>query len=195
LQTKSPNPRDDSISSECASSWVNLCVLCGCSWCVSKVTTNNSIKQLLTSFSANPQAIAHAQSLSSPRTRESVDRIAPCEWARRQTKLPPTRPSPSLSDGRSPTLHSYGDARLATLTPPTPRATPEMRYIIGSISKQLLSRATVNFSCLPSTAFPRCRRPRFEICSQFTRSPLRARSCSCFHIHPITHHNAAGFND
>src|SRR6266404_1240664 len=76
---------------------------------------------------------AHAQSFS-PETRESVDRIAQRVLA--DTKVPSASIA-IVKDGRIAYVHSYGDARLQPRVP----ATPEMRYSIGSISKQFTATA------------------------------------------------------
>jgi D-alanyl-D-alanine carboxypeptidase len=78
-------------------------------------------------------SLAHAQSLS-PETRESVDRIAQQVLA--DTKVPSASIA-IVKDGRIAYVYAYGDAHLEPRVP----ATPEMRYSIGSISKQFTATA------------------------------------------------------
>jgi len=81
-----------------------------------------------------PQAPAQAPSQLSDQTRGQVDQIA------RQVLESTGVPSASVAvvkDGTLAYAHAYGNARLQ---PPTP-ATAEMRYKIGSISKQFTATA------------------------------------------------------
>jgi D-alanyl-D-alanine carboxypeptidase len=81
-------------------------------------------------------ASAQPQSTLAPDVRNKIDAIA------RQTLEATGVPSASLAvvqDGKIAYLQAYGQARLE---PPTP-AQPEMRYSIGSISKQFTAAAVL----------------------------------------------------
>jgi CubicO group peptidase (beta-lactamase class C family) len=83
---------------------------------------------------------AHAQTVDSiaPGLRSRIDRIA--AQVLEQTGVP----SASLAvvkDGKLVYTHAYGSARLATETDAALPATTEMRYSIGSISKQFTAAA------------------------------------------------------
>src|ERR1700734_4475116 len=99
--------------------------------------------RMLTPFSALPLA-ALILALSSPNAsaqtqlpiemQQKIDKVAHDALAKTGV------PSASLAivmDGQIAYLHAYGDARLDPKTP----AKPEMRYSIGSISKQFTAAA------------------------------------------------------
>jgi D-alanyl-D-alanine carboxypeptidase len=87
----------------------------------------------------SPLALA-AQSISAldPALQTRVDRIA--QQALDQTGLPSASVA-VVQHGKLAYTHAYGSARLATATAPAIAATPEMRYSIGSISKQFTAAA------------------------------------------------------
>ena len=77
---------------------------------------------------------AAAQNKLSPELQEKIDKLAV------ETLAKTGVPSASLAvvkDGQIAYVKAYGDARLEPRTP----ATPEMRYSIGSISKQFTATA------------------------------------------------------
>ena len=76
-----------------------------------------------------------AQSINSldPVLRERIDRIA--KQVLEQTSVPSASVA-VVQHGKVAYTHAYGNAHLATATTPALPATPEMRYSIGSISKQ-----------------------------------------------------------
>ena len=79
-------------------------------------------------------ALAQSQSTLSPALRTQIDSVA------RQVLSASGVPSASIAivkDGQIAYLQAYGNARLSPLTP----ARPEMRYSIGSISKQFTAAA------------------------------------------------------
>ena len=85
-------------------------------------------------LSCVPFAGAQSAAQLSPELRASVDEIA------EQTLTHSGTPSASVAvvkDGKIVYEHAYGNARLEPLTP----ARPEMRYSIGSISKQFTAAA------------------------------------------------------
>ncbi|HTZ95722.1 MAG TPA: serine hydrolase [Terriglobales bacterium] len=79
-------------------------------------------------------AAAQSQITLSPELREKIDQIAT------DTLTKTGVPSASIAivkDGQIAYVHAYGDARLDPKTP----ARPEMRYSVGSISKQFTAAA------------------------------------------------------
>jgi len=83
---------------------------------------------------------ASAQSISSidPALRGRIDRIA--LQVLEQTGVPSASIA-VVQHGKLAYTHAYGNARLATAKAPALPATPEMRYSIGSISKQFTATA------------------------------------------------------
>jgi len=83
---------------------------------------------------------AHAQSISSidPALQARIDRIA--AQVLEQTGVPSASIA-IVQHGKLVYTHAYGSARLATPTIPAIPAAPEMRYSIGSISKQFTAAA------------------------------------------------------
>ena len=73
-----------------------------------------------------------------PALRSRIDRIA--TQVLEQTGVPSASVA-VVKDGKLVYAHAYGYARLATKIAPTVEATPEMRYSIGSISKQFTAAA------------------------------------------------------
>ncbi len=85
-------------------------------------------------------AAVQAQTVNTldPALKNRIDRIA--QQVLEQTGVP----SASLAvvkGGKLVYTHAYGSARLATATAPALPATPQMRYSIGSISKQFTAAA------------------------------------------------------
>ena len=72
-----------------------------------------------------------------PALRDRIDRIA--AQVLEQTGVPSASVA-VVQHGKLVYTHAYGNARLATPSPAIP-ATPEMRYSIGSISKQFTAAA------------------------------------------------------
>ncbi len=95
-------------------------------------------------LSALPSAYAPAQTAGqtvdslSPDVRSRVDRIA--EQVLEATGVPSASVA-VVQHGKLVYTHAYGFARLATDSGPAIPATPEMRYSIGSISKQFTAAA------------------------------------------------------
>ena len=88
--------------------------------------------------------LAPAQTVATidPALRSQVDRIAA------QVLEATGVPSASIAvvqHGKLVYTHAYGSARVATATSPAVPATPEMRYSIGSISKQFTATAILLF--------------------------------------------------
>jgi CubicO group peptidase (beta-lactamase class C family) len=85
-------------------------------------------------------AFARSQSASTldPALQSRVDRIA--QQVLEQTGVPSASVA-VVQHGKLVYTHAYGLARLATATTPAAPATPEMRYSIGSISKQFTAAA------------------------------------------------------
>jgi CubicO group peptidase (beta-lactamase class C family) len=89
--------------------------------------------------------------LAAPVYAEAVDSLDPAIKARvdriaAQVLTQTGVPSASVAvvqHGKLVYTHAYGDARLATETTPAVAATPEMRYSIGSISKQFTAAAVL----------------------------------------------------
>jgi len=81
-----------------------------------------------------------AQSIATldPALQARVDRIA--QQVLDQTGVPSASVA-VVQHGKLVYTHAYGSAHLATDTTPTTPATPEMRYSIGSISKQFTAAA------------------------------------------------------
>jgi CubicO group peptidase (beta-lactamase class C family) len=73
-----------------------------------------------------------------PALQSRVDRIA--QQVLEQTGVPSASVA-VVQHGKLVYTHAYGSARLATATAPAIPATPEMRYSIGSISKQFTAAA------------------------------------------------------
>jgi CubicO group peptidase (beta-lactamase class C family) len=85
-------------------------------------------------------AAAPAQTVETldPALRTRVDRIA--AQLLEQTGVPSASVA-VVQHGKLVYTHAYGSARLATATTPAVPATPQMRYSIGSISKQFTAAA------------------------------------------------------
>ena len=104
----------------------------------------NQVEKLLacTILAALPLAAlaVHAQTVDSldPALKTRVDRIA--AQVLEQTGVPSASVA-VVQHGKLVYTHAYGSARLATPTTPAVPATPEMRYSIGSISKQFTAAA------------------------------------------------------
>ena len=94
---------------------------------------------LSTLITISPLALA-AQTVSTldPAIRDRVDRIA--AQVLQQTGVPSASVA-IVQHGKLVYTHAYGSARLATDKTPAIPATPEMRYSIGSISKQFTATA------------------------------------------------------
>ena len=73
-----------------------------------------------------------------PALRSQVDRIAAQVL---ETTGVPSASIAVVQHGKLVYTHAYGSARVATATSPAVPATPEMRYSIGSISKQFTATA------------------------------------------------------
>src|SRR6266404_5449814 len=91
---------------------------------------------LLLVLSCGPLAWAQSAAQLSPELRASVDEAAQQALSHSGT---PSASVAVVKDGRIVYQHAYGNARLEPLTP----ARPEMRYSIGSISKQFTSAAVL----------------------------------------------------
>src|SRR5277367_2498561 len=89
---------------------------------------------LATLLAALPLAVA-AQTVDtvSPDLRAKIDRIA--YQVLQQTGVPSASVA-VVQHGKLVYTHAYGSAHVATATSAAVPATPEMRYSIGSISKQ-----------------------------------------------------------
>jgi len=98
-------------------------------------------KILLGLFVGLPFAIA-AQTVDtiSPELSSRIDRIA--EQVLEATGVPSASVA-VVQHGKLVYSHAYGSARLATDSAPAVPATPEMRYSIGSISKQFTAAAVL----------------------------------------------------
>src|ERR1039458_6515843 len=88
-------------------------------------------------------AAVQAQTVNTldPALKNRIDSIA------RQVLKQSGVPSASVAvvqGGKLVYTHAYGSARLATKTTPALPATPEMRYSIGSISKQFTATAIID---------------------------------------------------
>ena len=85
-------------------------------------------------------ATSAAQSINAidPALRDRIDRIA--RQVLEQTGVPSASVA-VVQHGKLVYTHAYGSARLATDKTPAIPATPEMRYSIGSISKQFTATA------------------------------------------------------
>jgi CubicO group peptidase (beta-lactamase class C family) len=91
-------------------------------------------------------AAAHAQFQIPAQTVETIDPALRAGIDRIATQVLDQTGVPSASiavvkGGKVVYTHAYGNARLATATAPAVPATPEMRYSIGSISKQFTAAA------------------------------------------------------
>src|ERR1051325_10805263 len=78
--------------------------------------------------------VAHAQAKLPADLTEKIDKVATDTLARTGV---PSASIAIVKDGRIAYVKAYGDARLEPKTP----ATPQMRYSIGSISKQITAAA------------------------------------------------------
>lgn len=85
-------------------------------------------------FLAATLAAAQSQNTLSPELREKIDQIASDVLAKTGV---PSASVAIVKDGQIAYVHAYGDARLDPKTP----ARPEMRYSVGSISKQFTAAA------------------------------------------------------
>ena len=85
-----------------------------------------------------PSATAQSINTIDPALRERIDRIA--SQVLEQTGVPSASVA-LVQHGKIAYTHAYGSARLATDHVPALPATPEMRYSIGSISKQFTATA------------------------------------------------------
>jgi CubicO group peptidase (beta-lactamase class C family) len=85
-----------------------------------------------------PSATAQSINTIDPALRERIDRIA--SQVLEQTGVPSASVA-LVQHGKIAYTHAYGSARLATDHAPALPATPEMRYSIGSISKQFTATA------------------------------------------------------
>jgi CubicO group peptidase (beta-lactamase class C family) len=81
-----------------------------------------------------PAHPANAQAQLSPELQQKIDKAATDALAKTGV---PSASIAVVKDGQIAYLHAYGNARLEPLTP----AKPEMRYSIGSISKQFTAAA------------------------------------------------------
>ena len=81
---------------------------------------------------------AQAVNTIDPALRSQVDRIA--AQVLEATGIPSASVA-VVQHGKLVYTHAYGSARVATATSPAVSATPEMRYSIGSISKQFTATA------------------------------------------------------
>jgi len=81
-----------------------------------------------------PGHLANAQELLSPKLQQDIDKVATDALAKTGA---PSASIAVVKNGQIAYLRAYGSARL---DPPTP-AKPEMRYSIGSISKQFTATA------------------------------------------------------
>ncbi|MGC9224165.1 MAG: serine hydrolase domain-containing protein [Terracidiphilus sp.] len=90
--------------------------------------------------SAQAPAQTPAQTVNTidPGLRTQVDRIAAQVL---QATGVPSASVAVVQHGKLVYTHAYGDARIATAVSPAVPATPEMRYSIGSISKQFTAAA------------------------------------------------------
>jgi CubicO group peptidase (beta-lactamase class C family) len=99
---------------------------------------------ILLAISCLSLAAAHAQTPAQtidnidPVLRTRIDRIA--AQVLEQTGVPSASVA-VVKSGKLVYTHAYGSAHLATATTPAVPATPEMRYSIGSISKQFTAAA------------------------------------------------------
>jgi len=94
---------------------------------------------LVVLFALFPLTLA-AQTIDSidPALRNRIDQIA--SQVLEQTGVPSASVA-VVKSGKLVYTHAYGSARVATDTTPAVRATPEMRYSIGSVSKQFTAAA------------------------------------------------------
>jgi D-alanyl-D-alanine carboxypeptidase len=100
----------------------------------------NSFRFVLSALLAISQLTVAAQSVSTldHAIRDRIDRIA--KQVLEQTGVPSASVA-VVQHGKLVYTHAYGSARLATAASPAIPATPEMRYSIGSISKQFTATA------------------------------------------------------
>ena len=100
----------------------------------------NLFRCALLSFLLLASAVAPAQSVDSiaPTLRERIDRIA--TQILEQTGVPSASVA-VVQHGHLVYTHAFGEARLADGAAPAMPATPNMRYSIGSISKQFTAAA------------------------------------------------------
>jgi len=89
---------------------------------------------------ASSTAQSHAQTIDAidPALKAKIDRIA--AQVVEQTGVPSASVA-IVQHGKLVYTHAYGSARLATDSSPAVPATPEMRYSVGSISKQFTAAA------------------------------------------------------
>ncbi len=106
------------------------------------MVSNPRIQTLILFFALafNPAHPPSAQSISAldPALESRVDRIA--QQVLEETGVPSASVA-VVQHGKLVYTHAYGYARLATDSSPAIPATPEMRYSIGSISKQFTAAA------------------------------------------------------
>src|SRR5271169_4464588 len=89
-------------------------------------------------IAAAPLSPAQSVNTIAPELRDRIDRIA--LQVLEQTGVPSASIA-IVQHGKLAYTHAYGSARLATKNAPAIPATPEMRYSIGSISKQFTAAA------------------------------------------------------
>jgi CubicO group peptidase (beta-lactamase class C family) len=101
--------------------------------------TRFALKLTLTLASLFPLALAaQTGDTIDPALRSGIDRIA--AQVLEETGVPSASVA-VVQHGKLAYTHAYGQARLATEAAPAVAATPEMRYSIGSISKQFTATA------------------------------------------------------
>jgi CubicO group peptidase (beta-lactamase class C family) len=100
----------------------------------------NPFRLALIAFIALVPLVLQAQTVDTidPALRGQVDRIAAQVL---ETTGVPSASIAVVQHGKLVYTHAYGSARVATATSPAVPATPEMRYSIGSISKQFTATA------------------------------------------------------
>jgi D-alanyl-D-alanine carboxypeptidase len=89
-------------------------------------------------FTLAPLATAQTVDNISPELRTRIDRIS--AQVLEETGVPSASVA-IVQHGKLVYTHAYGSAKLATATTPAIPATPEMRYSVGSISKQFTASA------------------------------------------------------
>ncbi len=97
-----------------------------------------SVGLLLASLAALAQSPTQTIDAVDPALKARIDRIA--VQVLQQTGVPSASVA-IVQHGKLVYTHAYGSARLATSSQPAISATPEMRYSIGSISKQFTAAA------------------------------------------------------
>src|SRR5258708_33907043 len=93
---------------------------------------------LLTVLLSSAAVAAQSINAIDPALRDRIDRIA--AQVLEQTGVPSASVA-IVQHGKLVYTHAYGSAHLATATSPAEPATPDMRYSIGSISKQFTATA------------------------------------------------------